>query len=200
MNAPDLHDRAFFAQMATCRDAYRRLGDSIHDVAGSPGELLDLGAGLGAVAARLVELGWNAVATDLLAPHDLRETGCTWVEDWRSARGIRWDLTKRLDVAWRWDWVMCTETAEHIAAEHADQIVENVARLATMRILWSAAPPGQDWPGHVNLQPPRYWLDRFLARGWRTSHGKTETLRRSMLERNAQHVYARDNFYVLVPC
>ena len=33
-------------------------------------------------------------------------------------------------------------------------------------MLFSAAVPGQGGTGHLNEQWPRYWIDRFEARGW----------------------------------
>lgn len=180
------HDRAFFEQMATCRAAYRRLGDCIHDTLGAQ-TTLDLGAGLGYVTARLTELGWRCVASDLFAPDDLRE-GDAW---------LRVDLRFPQDDPARYSCVICTETAEHVEASHADSIVSGVVHYAQDRIVWSAAQPGQEWPGHINLQPPSYWLERFQARGWRMSPRLTAKLRSLMIERDAQHRYADTNFHVL---
>jgi len=185
-------DRAFFEHMAARRDAYRRLGDCIHETLGAH-VAIDLGAGLGYVPGRLRELGWEAYASDLLAPEDLREAPA---EMWLRSPI---DLATRLPfgIAWREDVVICTETAEHVAEEHADAVVLNVAARAVRYIVWSAAQPGQEWPGHVNLQPPAYWLEKFARHGWVPDEERTATLRRLMLERHAQHEYAVSNFYVL---
>jgi hypothetical protein len=182
-------ERAFFEQMVGCRDAYRRLADCIHETL-SPSRALDLGAGLGYVSRRLCELGWDACASDLYAPEGLREGPA---EMWLS----RIDLKIRPVRPPLYRVVICTETAEHIPEPFADAVVANVALRATHYIVWSAAQPGQEWPGHVNLQLPSYWLGKFVARGWAPDYAKTERLRGLMVSRHAQHEYAATNFYVL---
>jgi hypothetical protein len=181
------HDRAFFEEMAACRVPYRRLGDAIHHVLG-PRLAIDVGAGLGFVAGRLAELGWDATASDLYAPEELRDRACNWLD--LPPLNVPWFDTRPVDVT------ICTETAEHIDGMWAGTIVANVARLATEAIVWSAAPPGQEAPQHINLQAPTYWLDRFALFGWEPTP-ETDKLRREMLERHAQHEYAASNFYIL---
>lgn len=183
------HDREFFEHMATCRGAYRRLADAIHVVLGFH-RVLDIGAGLGFVAGRLAELGWDATACDPYAPEGLKDCACKW-RCWKSHLDERWLPGPTYDV------VICTETAEHIDASAGDTIVANVAGTARTHIVWSAAQPGQEWPGHVNLQPPSYWLERFARLGWSDWSTATKKLRSEMLERHAQHEYAADNFFVL---
>jgi hypothetical protein len=184
-------DRAFFEQMAGCRDAYRRLADCIHETL-KASFVIDLGAGLGYVAGRLRELGWRAYACDLYAPEDLREPP---EEMW--ARSF--DLRVPPAPSDPWPIVVCTETAEHIPEAYADIVVQSVAARATHGIVWSAAQPGQEWPGHVNLQPAAYWLEKFAALGWMPDEPRTTRLRQLMLERHAQHEYAAANFFILTP-
>jgi len=187
--ARDLHDREFFEFMRSCRDPYRRLADAIHAVVGAH-EAIDIGCGIGLQTLRLKELGWNILGADH-APVaiEMREPGI-------EIEPI--DLTATPTKPRVFDCVVCTETAEHIPAEYADTIVENVARRATKTIVWSAATPGQEWEGHVNLQPPSYWLDKFAAHGWVVDAQRTVDLRRIMFETSAQHWGCKDNFHVLV--
>lgn len=186
----NIHDEAFFEFMRTCRDPYRRLADCINEVVGVQGSAVDIGCGIGLQTKRLMELGWGISGMDP-APVaiELCEPGIHIVP---------FDLTKPI-TGDKHDTVICTETAEHISQEHADTIVANVAGLARNFIVWSAAAPGQEWEGHVNLQPPAYWLEKFAARGWVPAQTKTIKLRDRMLETNAQHVLGRQNFFVLVP-
>ena len=185
----NVHDEAFFEFMRTCREPYRRLADCIHAVVG-PQRALDIGCGIGLQTARLKELGWSiAGADDAPCAIEMREPGLDV---------YILDLTKPVTRGGT-DTVICTETAEHIPAEHADQIVDNVVRLARNFIVWSAAAPGQEWEGHVNLQHPAYWLEKFAARGWVPAQPKTLKLRNLMESTNAQHVLGRQNFFVLVP-
>ena len=186
--AAEPHDQNFFDQMRSCRDQYRRLADCIHAVLGSQ-NAIDIGCGIGLQTARLKELGWDIVGADH-AP--AAQQACEPGVDIQDI-----DLTVTGE-AKRFDCVICTETAEHVDAKFADAVVENVSDRATTTILWSAAVPGQEWPGHVNLQPREYWLDKFAARGWRVDTPRTDELRRRMWETQAQHMHCKDNFFVLV--
>jgi len=187
----NLHDEAFFEFMRTCRDPYRRLADCIHAVVGVQTSAVDIGCGIGLQTKRLLEHGWAISGLDdAPAAVEMREAGVDVT---------RFDLTVPATAERRVDTVICTETAEHVPIEHADQVVANVAGLATKFIVWSAAAPGQDWPGHVNLQAPAYWLERFARLGWVPARAKTNRLRDLMLATNAQHVLGRQNFFVLVP-
>src|SRR5208337_60052 len=151
---------------------------------------IDLGCGTGSVTARLAELGWSISGADgAEAACTMREAGFPFETN---------DLgTPVPEVVPMFDTVVCTETAEHIAAESSEHVVAHVVRRARHWIVWSAARPGQFWPGHVNLQPAEYWLAKFAARGWVTDDVRTASLRREMIERAAQHHQANDNFYVL---
>lgn len=183
---PGEHNREFFLFMQQCRDAYRRLADCIHETMGRQ-RALDLGAGLGLVGARLQELGWHCCSADPHSPPDLREGHDWW-------NGL--DLRLPGSCYPKFQCVICTETAEHIEEQYADAIVDNCDGRAGEWCVWSAAQPGQEWPGHVNLQPADYWIAKFVARGWKVHEAKTTQLRGLMLHHGAQHVGARDNFQV----
>ncbi len=193
----DPHDAAFFEQMRSCREPYRRLADCIHEVVGqSPTGLgsseltaIDIGCGIGLQTARLKELGWN-----------IRGAEYTPVAIEMQEPGIKIetiDLTAHSSFCMAYDCVICTETAEHIPAEYSLDVVDNVARRALHTIVWSAAAPGQEWEGHINLQRPEYWLTRFRMHGWDLDEDKTAKLRYLMSKHNAQHVLGKENFCVL---
>jgi SAM-dependent methyltransferase len=188
----DVHDAAFFEQMRTCREPYRRLADVINEILG-PQHALDIGCGIGLQTKRLKEHGWLIVGADHApAAIELREP---------DVEIVPLDLTLGVhpDRDTSFNCVICTETAEHIPAEHADAIVENVVSRARHTIVWSAAGPGQDWPGHVNMQPPEYWLERFGKLCWRVDAFRSNALQDLMLRREAQHWMARQNFFIMVP-
>ena len=63
------------------------------------------------------------------------------------------DLCGRLELG-RYDLVICTEVAEHLLAEHADTLIENIDRAAAEWVFFTAAALGQRGFGHVNEQPP----------------------------------------------
>ena len=131
------HGRDFFEQMATCRDAYRRLGDAIYQVIAPCGDVLDLGAGLGYVAGRLNERGIDVMASDLYAPETLCEPPAhMWL---RNRVDLKAPMPREMVNADVFDVVICTETAEHIPEAFADAVVASVARRARSTIVWSAA-------------------------------------------------------------
>ena len=78
------------------------------------------------------------------------------------------DLTTPLALDRRYDLALCLETAEHLPAEAAGQLVRTLAAAAPI-VIFSAAIPEQRGEGHVNLQWPQYWVDRFAAHGYRCS-------------------------------
>jgi hypothetical protein len=75
-----------------------------------------------------------------------------------------------------WDICMCLEVAEHIEPEFADTIVINCCSSSDL-ILFTAAPPGQEGLGHVNLQKPEYWFEKFKAQGYINRSDKVLELR-----------------------
>lgn len=188
----DPHDRAFFEQMRGCRDNYRKLADAIDQIIGAQSSCLDIGAGIGLQTARLMELGWRGVvgAEHSELARQMREPGVTMVS---------FDLTKVQRRPTKSACVICTETAEHIPEEYSGAIVAVVTQHATDVIVWSAAVPGQEWEGHINLQPPAYWLKKFETLGWVVDEARTWALRDRMIETRAQHWAAAGNFHVLVP-
>jgi len=180
--------------MRECRDNYRKLADCIHAVVGQQPSCLDIGCGIGLQTARLIELGWEGTIGAEYSPHaiEMIEPG---------VEVQRFDLTQTLQGAGavaKYSCVICTETAEHISEQHSLAIVENVAVHATDVIVWSAAAPGQEWEGHINLQPPEYWLTRFRIHGWTLDEARTAQLRSLMEVHQAQHWMGRHNFCVLV--
>jgi SAM-dependent methyltransferase len=186
----DPHDRAFFEQMRGCRGNYRKLAECIHQIVGQQPSCLDVGCGIGLQTARLMELGWSVIGAEHSeVARQMREPGVTMIHS---------DLTKAPD-ATKYACVICTETAEHIPEQFAEAIVSNVAQHATDVIVWSAAVPGQEWEGHINLQPPSYWLEKFERRGWVVDLSRTWALRDLMIGTRAQHWAAAGNFHVLVP-
>jgi hypothetical protein len=179
------HSRAFFEQMKTCREAYKRLAIAFAVAIKSGWSVFDFGCGTGHQSAALARLGFRVVGADpLVRPEDV-EPGFEFNScDPITTRGFGRDV------------VICTEVAEHVYPERADALVEAVCIAAAERVVWSAARPGQDWEGHVNLQPPEYWISKFAARGFVVSDVATKHLRQAMRDLGAQHCGAADNFYV----
>lgn len=62
----------------------------------------------------------------------------------------------------RFDLALCLEVAEHVDPRCAGEFVAWLASLAPL-VVFSAAVPGQGGEGHVNEQPPGYWVGLFAA-------------------------------------
>lgn len=75
------------------------------------------------------------------------------------------DLTKPLNVGRTFDLALSLEVAEHLPASAADSFVQSLCSLAPV-VVFSAAVPEQQGPGHVNEQWPWYWHRRFEANGF----------------------------------
>jgi SAM-dependent methyltransferase len=81
------------------------------------------------------------------------------------------------------DLAISIEVAEHLPPPLGDRLV-HVLTDASPLVLFTAAPPGQGGTGHVNEQPPAYWIERFAQRGFRHDLEKTSKIRKEF----AQHV------------
>jgi len=75
-----------------------------------------------------------------------------------------------LPMGWsgQYDCVISFETAEHIESKVSSIFIHNItqATLTSGRILFTAAPPGQQGCGHINCQPAEYWIKLFRNRGF----------------------------------
>ena len=125
-----------------------------------PQRVLDLGCGIGA---------WMKV---------FKEQGCAYVKGYDgdyvdrnllvvepSEFGVA-DLTKPLqDRDAPYDLAVSLEVGEHLEAQYADVLVENLTSRAPA-VLFSAAIPGQGGTLHVNEQWPSYWAEKFARHGY----------------------------------
>lgn len=187
MNASELYDKKFFDFMNACRTNYRKLADCIHEICQPYDSVIDLGCGTGLVIERLQELsevpcaGYDAFGTS--DTFVIRKIDLTIPQVFERSAGL----------------VICTETAEHLPEKAAHALVVTVASAATKMIVWSAADVGaNDAVGHINEQPPQYWLEKFALLGWVPQKELTDQLRVMMRNRHAQHEYCANCFYILV--
>ena len=64
----------------------------------------------------------------------------------------------------RFDLVWSYEVAEHIA--HYENFIETLTENSGKWIVMTAALPGQVGIGHVNCQPPAFWIGKIQERGF----------------------------------
>jgi cyclopropane fatty-acyl-phospholipid synthase-like methyltransferase len=60
-----------------------------------------------------------------------------------------------------YDCVISFETAEHINPEGTQQFIDNLQKATEGYFLFTAAPPGQQGTGHINMHSRAWWIDRF---------------------------------------
>ena len=115
----------------------------------------------------------------LLRPRSVLDLGCgegEWLEvfDLPCMVGVdiaaqddffQHDLTEPLDLGVTFDVVLCLEVGEHLPEEAADVLVSSCARHSD-DVVFSAAVPGQEGKGHINLQSHEYWAEKFERRGF----------------------------------
>lgn len=133
---------------------------------GIPERLTDVGCGPG---------HWCEVAHRLGAVVNGYDLTVVTGRPWRS---IMSDLTKPQELAPA-DMVLCLEVAEHLPKSAANTLCDSVAAAVEPggRLLWSAAIPGQGGAGHLNEQPPEYWVAKLESRCLDVCVSETKTLR-----------------------
>lgn len=85
------------------------------------------------------------------------------------------DISKEM-YSGHYEITLCIEVAEHIEEKNAWQLVSNLAWATNKICVFTAAPPGQDGTGHINLQPQSYWKNLFKKHGLNYNKNLTEDL------------------------
>lgn len=126
---------------------------------GKPLSFLDVGCGLGYTVRMAALLGIPSVGVDIM----LKDPPITF----QNGMLAHADLQKPLAIlGTKFEYVWCTEVAEHLPEESADGLVASLCFNAINRIIFTAAPPGQKGAGHVNLKSQVWWCGKFEKRGW----------------------------------
>lgn len=147
-------------------------------VVGLPKSYLDVGSGTGAMVNTARSLGVEAFGLDALP------RGEAW------PHLIQHDLRQPFDFERPFELVTSIETAEHIDPDYVDVFCDTIARHMGhhSRLVFSAAMPGQEGDGHVNLQAANYWRKKFDDRGLRYVPSMTNRLMAALsLCDNSQH-------------
>ena len=124
----------------------------------SPNSVLDIGCGLGAYLLVFKEFADSAVCgvegfgdgAALLKPEEF----------------VTADITEGLDLARKFDLVICMEVLEHIDAKYEATVLDGISRHARELILFTAGDENQPGHGHINCRPVDHWLRAWRARGW----------------------------------
>lgn len=178
-----IYTRDWFLSHHALASEYLAVADVLHDVF-EPKLVIDVGCGLALIIDRLTELGATCYGIDGsqnaidCAPDRVRH--CISLID----------LTKptpyNRNGAWQtYDLVICTEVAEHLEAQYADELVTHVVsrRSPEGYIAFTSATVGQGGTDHLNEQPNEYWIERFTARGLKLDKMRTGYMRAQLTER-----------------
>ena len=65
-----------------------------------------------------------------------------------------------------YDLALCLEVAEHLEPEYAPILVDSICK-CSLRVIFTAAIPGQGGNHHVNLQEKKYWITLFSSMGFK---------------------------------
>jgi SAM-dependent methyltransferase len=122
------------------------------------GTVLDVGCGQGAWLAVWKSLG--AEVTGIDGAHVDRARLLIPAESF-----LPLDLTQPFDLTRRFDLVQCLEVAEHLPAERAAGLIDNLVRHGDL-VLFSAAAKGQGGLDHLNEQDYDYWRALFARHGY----------------------------------
>jgi hypothetical protein len=95
-------------------------------------------------------------------------------------RIIQMDMTQKIDCpALRSDMALCIEVLEHLEEKDARVAIENICR-SSDRLVVSIAREWQTGPGHLNLKPIEYWIQKFGWQGFRVDNRATLDIRERM--------------------
>ncbi len=137
----------------------------------NPKTVVDIGCGEGLFLNALYKRNVQVIGSDIseaaikLAPKDF----IVFQSD--ATKPIRYNKT--------FDLCLCIEIAEHIPNKYSKTLVEN-ATLASDTVFFTAAPPGQGGVGHINEQPPEFWIRLFEAQGFTHQTDLSTQLRHRM--------------------
>lgn len=153
------YDRSFFDSLEAGSLASARAVVPLAQAYLRPTSVLDVGCGCGA---------WVSVWQDA-GLHDVVGVDGAYVDADRllfdAGRFRAADIAQPFRLGRGFSLAQCLEVAEHLPADAANTLVDNLAAHAPM-VLFSAAQPGQGGENHVNEQPPEYWRQLFDARGF----------------------------------
>jgi SAM-dependent methyltransferase len=122
-----------------------------------PASVLDVGCGNGSWLAVFDAKGISdLMGTDFSEPKQLMID---------QGKYLKADLRHPFDLKRKFDLALCLEVAEHIEAEHAEQLIASLTRHSDI-IIFSAAIPGQGGQDHLNEKPPAYWQEIFNRHGF----------------------------------
>lgn len=132
-----------------------------------PKSVLDLGCGIGSYLIGALNKGCEVYGIEI------SEQAKKYTDDKLTGK-IHYRSAVKYFGCIQYDCCICLEVAEHIEQQESEMLIRRLCGASAKRILFSAAPPGQDGCGHINLQPKEYWIDLFAKYGRTPLESTTE--------------------------
>ncbi len=141
----------------------------------SPKSVVDIGCGAGIYLLEFKKRGIEDLLGIDGSPHAKEE----FLLD-KSSLDV-FDLAEVYQFKKRYDLCLCLEVAEHLREEDADALVGNIIT-SSDNIVFTAAVPGQGPRsiGHINEQPPEYWIEKFEKSNYKFQKEITEEMKSRM--------------------
>lgn len=127
-----------------------------------PSSVIDFGCGIGSYIESAFNKGIkNLKGYDIGGEHAKRYTP-NFISEFIEYK----DCTKEI-ICEKFDCVISFETAEHIEPSGTSIFIKNISNALKKNgyILFTAAPPGQDGCGHINMHEKEFWIKQFCDLG-----------------------------------
>lgn len=98
------------------------------------------------------------------------------------------------------DVTLCFELGERIDKKHADTLVQNLASSNATTIIFTAGAPGEAGVHHINLQPKKYWLEKFAKHDYHLDGALSRKFTRDLKDRLTNATWFLQDIMVFQKC
>jgi 2-polyprenyl-3-methyl-5-hydroxy-6-metoxy-1,4-benzoquinol methylase len=125
---------------------------------GRPKTICDFGCGDGWWLKAFHEMG-DCEVTGI----ELSEIATKYIP--KQVQVVTHDLRAPLDLGKIFNHTICLEVVEHLPPKSSVTVAKTLVRHTNKTLLFSAAGPGQEGTGHINLKTPKQWRHIFKQHG-----------------------------------
>lgn len=165
MQATGLYDESYYAtsygrlryeRSAPCLNRFGQIAESLIRAL-HPARVFDAGCALGFLVEAFWDRGIYSEGVDIseYAIGQVREDMARYCRVQSLIEPIKGQF----------DLVTCIDVLEHIDPTDTRSVIANLCHAADA-VLFSSSPSGFSEPRHVNVQPPKFWLDLFAEHGF----------------------------------